>query len=114
MKKIITLLLFCLLFISCEYNDLLSSKKTLIIASKKIDCMGFAPQSCFLVKEKDAQNWDYFYDNIAGFNYEAGFEYEVIVSEKEIENPPQDASSIETTLIEIISKIEKISDNLPN
>ena len=114
MKKIFYLLWVFAIIFSCENNDIISTEKTLIIASKKVDCIGIAPQKCLLVKEKDAQNWEYFYDNIAGFNYEAGFEYEVIVSEKEIENPPQDASSIETSLIEIISKIEKTSDNLPN
>ena len=102
---------FCLL--SCEENSSSQTEKTLIIASEKSDCVGFAPQSCFLVKENESSNWSYFYDTIINFEYEAGFEYEIIVLEKELENPPQDASSIETRLIQILSKIEKTSENLP-
>lgn len=113
MKKNITFLLFYISLVSCENNELTSSKKTLIIASEKIECQGFVPQLCFLIKENSEQNWKYFYDSIIGFNYEEGFEYKIIVEQNEIEDPPQDASSIETTLIEIISKIEKTSENLP-
>ena len=114
MKKIVLLLWISICLISCENNDLITAEKILIIASKKGDCVGVGPQKCLLVKESITQNWEYFYDNISGLNYEEGFEYEIIVSEKEIENPPQDASSIETTLIKIISKIEKTSENLPD
>ncbi|MCL7762158.1 DUF4377 domain-containing protein [Polaribacter sp. Z014] len=109
---------FLLLFftiISCEHNnddDL--NYKTLIIASTKVDCVGVDPQKCLLIREVDKQNWEYFYDSIIGFNYEEGFEFEILISEEEIENSLQDASSIKTTLIKVISKIEKTSENLPN
>lgn len=113
MKKIVFLIFIFSTFISCENNEIITIEKTLIIASQKADCIGVAPQKCLLVKESTAQNWEYFYSSISGFSYTEGFEYEVIVSEKEVENPAQDASSIETTLIEIISKVEKTSENLP-
>lgn len=94
--------------IACENNNLQENEKTLYVASKKVDCMGLFAQQCLMVKENNQQNWEYFYDSIVGFTYQEGFEYEILVSEKRIENPPQDASSIETTLIKIISKTEKI------
>ena len=114
MRKITLLLLISICTISCENNESSEIEKTFIVASKKVDCMGLAPQKCFLIKEKNQQNWQYLYDSISNFEYEEGFEYEILVSQKEIENPPQDASSIETKLIEILSKIEKTSENLPN
>ena len=115
MKKLITLFIVCFSMYSCENNDaVLEGKNLLLIASKKADCIGVGPQKCFLVKETNQQNWGYFYDSIIGFTHEEGYEYEVLVSEKQIKNPPQDASSIETTLIKIVSKIEKTSENLPN
>lgn len=116
MKKITLLFMMIFSIISCEKNDVTTVEKTLIIASEKVNCtvVGVLPQLCFLIKEESTQNWEYFYDSIIGFTYEEGFEYEVLVSEREIENPPQDASSIETTLIKVISKIEKTSENLPN
>ena len=113
MKKLSVLLFICVFTFSCENNDLTINEKTLIIASKKADCVGLVPQKCLLAKEKTSENWEYFYDGISGFIYEEGFEYKILVSEKEIENPPQDASSLKTTLIKIISKIEKTSENLP-
>ena len=113
MKKLI-LLLIITCAISCDDDNSKEIKKTLIIASKKADCVGFIPQKCFIIKENEQQDWKYFYDSISGFEYEEGFEYEILVSEKEIKNPPQDASSIKTTLIKVISKIEKTSENLPN
>lgn len=112
MKKTILIICICFCLTSCESDDL-SIEKTLIIASQKADCEGFIPQQCFLIKENETQNWQYFYDTIDGFIYEEGFEYKIIVSEREIENPPQDASSIATTLVEITSKIKKESENLP-
>lgn len=113
MNKIILFLTLILVLSACENNTESTIEKTLFVASKKVDCIGIAPQKCLLIRENDTQNWQYFYDAIAGFEYEEGFEYKIIVSESEIENPPQDASSIKTTLIKLISKVEKISENLP-
>ena len=106
--------MFTILFSFCDNNGVNELEKTIIIASKKADCIGVAPQKCLLVKENQEQNWHYFYDSIAGFTFEEGFEYELLVLEREIKNPPQDASSIETILIKVISKVEKTSTNLPN
>lgn len=108
MRKIVLFLSMFFVMIACENNNLQENEKTLYVASKKVDCMGLFAQQCLMVKENNQQNWEYFYDSIVGFTYQEGFEYEILVSEKRIENPPQDASSIETTLIKIISKTEKI------
>lgn len=113
--KYIILIFTCVLFISsCENSENnFTQEKTFIVASKKVDCQGEGVQKCYLIKEKETQNWQFFYSNIIGFNYVEGFEYELVISEKEISNPPQDASSIEYILLKVISKIEKTSDNLP-
>ena len=113
MKSINLLLVtIIVLFSSCNLDEE-NSEKTVIVASAKKDCVGAFPQECLLIKENEQENWQYFYDGILGFTYEEGFEYILVVSENEIINPPQDVSSIETTLIKIISKIEKTSENLP-
>ncbi|KGL62542.1 DUF4377 domain-containing protein [Polaribacter sp. Hel1_85] len=112
-KRII--LMFLLLSIaSCEQNKENLIQKTIIVASTKMDCQGLAAQKCLLIREEDKQNWEYFYDSIIDFDYEEGFEYEILISEMEIENPLQDASSKEHTFIKVISKIEKTSENLPS
>ncbi len=83
------------------------------IASQTVDCSGVGRQKCMLVKKGNASDWEYFYSQIEGFNYEDGNEYVLEVEEKKIENPPADASSIRYVLVKQISKTAKTSENLP-
>jgi len=50
--------------------------------------------------------------SIKDFDYEWGYTYDVIVKEEKIKNPPQDGSSIKTTLISVVSK-DKVSEQTP-
>ncbi len=43
-------------------------------------------------------------NTIGGFKYQKGYEYELLVAKKTLADPPQDASNIEYTLIEILSQ----------
>ena len=106
------LLTIIILFSSCDFNEE-NIEKTVIIASAKADCIGAFSQECLLVKGNERQNWGYFYGSILEFNYEEGFEYVLVVSEKKITDPLQDLSTTQKTLIRVISKTEKTSENLP-
>ncbi|GAE83622.1 lipoprotein [Bacteroides reticulotermitis JCM 10512] len=66
-----------------------------------------------LVKKGNATEWEYFYSNIEGFQYEPGYEFVLKVKEEKLENVPADASSIKYVLVKQISKEQKESDNLP-
>ncbi len=77
------------------------------IASNCVDCFGVAPQKCMLVKKGDASNWELFYSQIEGFNYEPGYEYVLEVKEEKVEHPAADASSIKYVLVKEVSKIAK-------
>ena len=77
---------------------------TMFVGSESVECEGVAPQTCLLVKFDPESESELFYDSIIGFEYEAGFEYELRVNKSDIENPPADASSIQYELIEIVSK----------
>lgn len=79
-------------------------EKTLFVGAEQVDCMGVAPQTCLLVKDVDSAEWEYFYDAITGFEWEAGYEYELRVRIIPVENPPADASSVVYELIELVSK----------
>jgi heat shock protein HslJ len=61
-----------------------------------------------LVKENPDEEWTFFYDKISGFEYEAGYTYEIIVNEIVVDNPPADASSIRYELREIVSKVKTL------
>jgi len=80
------------------------TEKTVYVGPYLVECEGVAPQQCMLVKDDPEGDWTLFYDRIEGFDYEEGYEYELLVSEQEIDNPPADASSIKWTLVEVVSK----------
>ena len=87
---------------------------TLFVASYTAECTGVAPMKCMLVKESPDDDWLYFYDHIQGFEYEEGYEYELLVLREEVENPPADASSIKWILVEVVTmtEVEEIGDAL--
>ncbi len=78
--------------------------KTFFIGAEQVDCVGFVPQRCYLVKESVEDDYSYFYDSIEGFEWVAGFEYEILVEVSEIENPPADGSSVAYRLVEVVSQ----------
>jgi hypothetical protein len=80
--------------------------KTFFINSHLVDCVGVGPRMCMQVRENEQDEWEFFYDEIEGFTYEEGYLYAVLVEVVDVEDPPADASSIEYTLIEILSKEE--------
>jgi heat shock protein HslJ len=82
--------------------------KTIYVAPYQVDCVGVAPQKCLLVKERPEDDWTYHYDQIEGFDYEPGYDYELRIQEDNVENPPADASSIRWTLIEVVSKTRSL------
>lgn len=82
---------------------------TVFIGPELIDCEGEGPQKCMLVKENHEDDWQLFYDQIGGFDYEEGYNYEITVSVEDVPNPPAGGSSNRWILLELISKtpIEK-------
>lgn len=85
-------------------DDTAAGSKTLFVGPELVDCVGVAPQKCLQVRESESEDWTLFYGQIIGFEFEPGYAYELRVSETEIENPPADGSSIEVTLVEIVSQ----------
>ena len=107
MNNLVVLVFFIFLFSSCKET------KTIFIAGSLADCMGEAPQKCMLYKERPTGDWLFFYDTIEGFEYEEGYTYEIEVAVTKIENPSADGSSLQYTLVKIVSK-EKDTTTAPN
>ena len=110
-KAYLFILLLGLLLIACapaapESNSVSAENDgtTLYVGAEQVDCTGVAPQTCLLVKEDANGEYAYFYDAIEGFEWEAGYEYELSVRVTEVEDPPADGSSLRYELIKIISK----------
>lgn len=68
-------------------------------------CEGVTTKNCLLVKKTGDKDFNLFYDNIIGFNYEEGFVYTLWVKE-ELKTPPipADASMYNYTLVKIVAK----------
>lgn len=77
---------------------------TMYVGPETAECTGVAPQTCLLVKETPDGEYQYFYDNIEGFEYEPGYNYELKVLVTPVENPPADGSSLKYTLVEVVNK----------
>lgn len=74
------------------------------IASARVACMGVGPQECFRVRHHPDTAWTLFYDGIAGFTFEPGFEYTLRVAIRSVKTAPADGSSLAYRLLEILRK----------
>lgn len=83
--------------------------ETLVVQHYKVPCQGESTMMCYLVKKQGQEDWEYFYDEIQGLDYEWGHVYTLEVSTETIANPPQDGSSI-VTKVEKILKKEKVAE----
>lgn len=108
MIKIITI--FCLMIGTLHLSS--QEKRTLWIAPTTQKCVGEIEKECMQVKRSKSQkNWDLFYDNIQGFTYKKGYQYQLEITETKVDNPPADASSIQYKLVKIIAR-KKVSRNV--
>ena len=85
-------------------TQLPAATKTLFVHAQRVDCQGEGPMRCMQVRDSDKGEWTYFYDAIGGFDYQEGFFYELRVEVTHVANPPADGSSLEHTLVEVVSK----------
>lgn len=111
------LIFFITITVSCskEENKTTQIEGTLIrVNHYKEDCVGLIEQECFLVQQEDAigsDNWTFFYDDIIGFIFIAGFIYDLDVKIEERNPIPQDIGKYSYTLVKVLSK-QKAGDSL--
>ena len=53
-----------------EVELLAQETKTIWVAHRRVDCIGVAPQKCYLIKDDQYEDWRFWYGEIAGFDYE--------------------------------------------
>jgi hypothetical protein len=81
------------------------------VNGQKVECTGVAPMECLQIQYGETVNpdgWQYFYDDIEGFEFEEGylFQLDVEKSERPLQDGqiPADAGKYQYKLIEMISK----------
>ena len=77
---------------------------TLFVGPERVPCEGEGPQECNQVSETPDGEWQLFYNEIEGFQWEPGYIYELRVNVYQIENPPAGGSSLRYELVEVLSK----------
>ena len=87
-----------------QSTDDANRQERLWVDSRRADCVGVGPRKCLRVKRSPEGDWQLFYESIAGFDYQEGYTYELLVHVRERPNPPADASSLVYELVEVRSK----------
>ncbi len=75
---------------------------TVEVAPYKQPCVGVGPMLCSWVSI-DGGDWQFFYNGIAGFDFQWGHSYTLTVSVEQVANPPADGSSLRYSLISVDS-----------
>ncbi|NOX63741.1 MAG: META domain-containing protein [Chloroflexi bacterium] len=78
--------------------------RILYVAPALADCKGAISQKCLLIKDAPDGNYQLFYEQIEGFAYEEGYEYEILVEITQEETPAAGQPTRHYALIEVISK----------
>ena len=87
--------------------------ETLIIGPYTETCQGFIEQQCYLEFNEESQKWEFFYENIKGFDFEPGYIYTLKVRLEDRGTEIQDVGRYAYHLVEIISKEEASVDEKP-
>ena len=92
---------------SCKSsNSDTEASVTYWINSARVPCVGVGPMECLEVRQSESADWQLFYSDIEGFDYEPGYLYRIKVREekRDPENIPADASSIRYILVSVEEK----------
>ncbi|MBC3540176.1 DUF4377 domain-containing protein [Rufibacter sediminis] len=107
MKSLTVMAALLLAFTSCKEEEMDTYDTTLRVNYYRQACQAVGELDCYLVQEGNeigTSNWSLFYNEIEGFQYEAGFVYTLKARVEKVANPPADGASQKYTLLEVVSK----------
>lgn len=103
-RYIILLFISAFALTACDKEDDYSVREWTVASQLGISHGYFALQPVLLVKANDDTSWRALYEGIEGFDFQPGYEYRLRIKARQLSDPPQDASSIRYSLLELISK----------
>jgi len=89
---------------SAVYEDDLPTLQRWLVSPHKVECEGFHLQQCFLMTSLEHNETRYFYNDIAEFDYQWGYKYEILISETQQESLMSDVFVQGYELIELNSQ----------
>jgi heat shock protein HslJ len=84
---------------------------SMIIGPQLVDCVGEGPQQCMQVKFNPDEEWQFFYNQIEGFDFQPGYRYTLLVEQLDVQNPPTGGSSLRYVLLDVLEKVEELKVN---
>lgn len=108
MMRRLRLSVFALLIASTGCNEPFSARVELemTVWEELQDCEDFGgPTNCMVVSSPPESAPQLFHDPIEGFVFEPGYRQRIRVVRFTVKNPPQDGSSYEYRLLEVIAKM---------
>lgn len=90
-----------------ELSPRIVKTETYWVAPERVSCQGVVPMQCLVVNkivDGKTSEWQFFYNDISGFEFEQGDFYKLLVETSEVANPAADSSSLSYTLV---SELEK-------
>lgn len=94
---------------SSESGDIIVER--MLIKHHKDGCQGLYYQTCLLTRPTEQDPWYFFYDNIENFEFEWGYNYELLVLVADVPDPPADASSLSYTMVQLLGKVKVAEDS---
>ena len=104
MRSLLMMTLLLLLSACQQTPNVSQQERLLFINNQLVDCYGVGPMKCMQVRNNETDAWSLFYQQIDGFNFEAGYNYTLRVRIDTVANPPADGSSLHFTLLDMIAK----------
>ena len=84
-----------------------AAKITMYVKELKAPCTTVVATECLQVKFNKKQDWQNFSTEIKGFQYEKGFEYELVVDKKKVHKPAADQSAFTYSFVKLVKKTPK-------
>lgn len=104
MKKMVLVGALLLALAGCDDVQPDHATITIQVAPQQVACTGITKQRCFRVKTDDATDWQLYYGDISGFDYQPGFLYQLTVQQKHEKPSDANVSALEWTLVSVVSK----------
>ncbi len=97
---------FVILMILCSSINLRAqvNLKKIFIADHYVNCHSVGQADCFQVKDSANGTWTNFFGNIEGFNYEEGYQYELLIEILTIHKTPSDSPIYHYVFNKLIDK----------
>lgn len=108
MGKILTVLVAVILLATlsaCEKADSLGGAVVVEVAANQVVCTGVTQQRCFEVRLAPDQPWQLLYGTIEGFDYVAGFRYQLKVEPLRRKPDSAQQSPVAWKLIKILDRV---------